>query len=293
VPANKLTLGQHLRGVKGLRAAHRDILHALASYGNYDLTGIRPAVETVARDHELRPNTVRDTMRDLVAKGLLVKVRDGGGRNRPTEYRIVLPTPTHTLSETDRVSTGNPVGLRWETLSENAGNPVGLRSKTLSENDSQPVVNQFLPTTKTSAPAADVPLTDSASVRQSQSDTATATSDSFEAFFNRYPKRQHKTLARAAFDKLVATGEVTGEELVKRAGRYSAECREMNRDPKYVRMPENWLDHLSDPGKANWTGYRLYLLSTQWGETRGVSKAVYDQEMTARKERERLQKQWS
>ena len=60
----------------------------LADVAREDGTRIYPAIATVAAEAELSERQVQRVMEEFRKEGLLVVVRKGGGRNRPTEYRF-------------------------------------------------------------------------------------------------------------------------------------------------------------------------------------------------------------
>lgn len=88
---NKFTLHQELRGRGDLKSVHRDVLQALASYGDYNLAGIRVSVERVCKDYGLSENTVRAAISYCRKGGYLQLIKAGVGRSNPSEYVIVIP----------------------------------------------------------------------------------------------------------------------------------------------------------------------------------------------------------
>jgi hypothetical protein len=92
---------------------HREkaVLGMLADFGNDEGQGVRPCLETVARRTSLSLSTVRRTARRLEQIGLLVCLRAGGGRHRPTLYRIDLKV------------------LRSRYLAPKPGQPAGVSEK--------------------------------------------------------------------------------------------------------------------------------------------------------------------
>jgi hypothetical protein len=62
----------------------------LADVANEDGTSIYPSIHTVASEAELSERQVQRIIDDFRKSGLLIVVRQGGGRNRPTEYRFDL-----------------------------------------------------------------------------------------------------------------------------------------------------------------------------------------------------------
>jgi hypothetical protein len=62
----------------------------LADVANEDGTSIYPSIATVASEAELSERQVQRIMDEFREAGLLVVVKPGGGRNRPTEYRFDL-----------------------------------------------------------------------------------------------------------------------------------------------------------------------------------------------------------
>jgi hypothetical protein len=64
----------------------------------------------------------------------------------------------------------------------------------------------------------------------------------FEQFWQLYPRRVGKGHARVAFEKIVRAGRFTVDELKAGAKRYAAECAAANREPRYIKHPQIWLN---------------------------------------------------
>jgi hypothetical protein len=62
----------------------------LGDVANDDGTSIYPSVATVARETGLCERVVRKVLAEFRSEGLIHIVKQGGGRNQPTEYRIDL-----------------------------------------------------------------------------------------------------------------------------------------------------------------------------------------------------------
>ena len=62
----------------------------LADVANDDGSSIYPSIFTVASEAELSERQVQRVMEEFRKAGLLIVVKPGGGRNRPTEYRFDL-----------------------------------------------------------------------------------------------------------------------------------------------------------------------------------------------------------
>ena len=81
--------------------------------------------------------------------------------------------------------------------------------------------------------------------------------ESFSAFWNQFPLRVDRKAALAQFEKIVAEGEATAQELIAAAMRYAAE--RTDEDPKFTKRPANWLKDgrwTDGPsGKANGAGH--------------------------------------
>lgn len=69
------------------------VLRMLATYTNAACKWARPAMSTLAADCSVHRDTVKRSLRSLVAKGYLVVDEQGGGRNRPTAYSLVWNMP--------------------------------------------------------------------------------------------------------------------------------------------------------------------------------------------------------
>jgi hypothetical protein len=62
----------------------------LADSADHDGSNVRPSVPRIATLSRQSQRSVQYHLRDMQLRGFLVLVRQGGGRNRPTEYRINL-----------------------------------------------------------------------------------------------------------------------------------------------------------------------------------------------------------
>ena len=62
----------------------------LADVAREDGSKIYPSVATVASESELSERQVQRVLEEFRKEGLLIVVRKGGGRNKPTEYRLNL-----------------------------------------------------------------------------------------------------------------------------------------------------------------------------------------------------------
>ena len=63
----------------------------LADHANDDGAGIYPSIDRIAREAETSRSSVERTLRAFIRDGLLVVVVPGGGRRKPTHYRMHLP----------------------------------------------------------------------------------------------------------------------------------------------------------------------------------------------------------
>src|SRR5262245_17091093 len=66
------------------------VLLAMADHADHEGRNVRPSVELVAWKTGYEERQVRRIIRSLEQDGLLIVVKTGGGRKRPTEYRINL-----------------------------------------------------------------------------------------------------------------------------------------------------------------------------------------------------------
>lgn len=223
---NKMTLHQHLRG-RDLKSIERDVLQAMASYGDYSLTNIRPALETVARDYALNVKTVRASVKSLVAKGIMEVVKEGGGRCNPTVYCVV--ELAETFPSRGRVS---EVAEGVETLPSGDGNPPLPRPKpspstpkTLPSHGREPVVNQSFTKEETKERTSD----------------GSIEPPGFSEFFELYPKRVDRSKARTAYKKILAECEADPATLLACARDYRDRCGSEGTPDRYVCKPANWL----------------------------------------------------
>jgi hypothetical protein len=72
---------------------------------------------------------------------------------------------------------------------------------------------------------------------------------SFERFWNAYPKKVGRALARGAFDAVIASGDASVEVLVAKAEQYANATAHLP-DQRYIKQPANWLNQecwLEDP----------------------------------------------
>jgi hypothetical protein len=138
---NKVTLHQALRG-RNLNSTQRDVLQALASYGSYELTDIRPALGTVAKDYGLNLKTVRGAVNDLQRLGYLHQVKAGAGRGNPSQYNITVP-PAETLPSNGTFSL--PIEAVKGTVSGSEKLPLQSTKGTVSRHKDSPQmgVNQL------------------------------------------------------------------------------------------------------------------------------------------------------
>jgi len=107
----------------------------LADVANDDGSSIYPSIFTVASEAELSERQVQRVMEEFRKAGLLIVVRPGGGRNRPTEYRLDLEAIEKLRDAKPRVETAEPKTenpsmvnsdmvspLKAETVTSAAGN---------------------------------------------------------------------------------------------------------------------------------------------------------------------------
>lgn len=64
--------------------------------------------------------------------------------------------------------------------------------------------------------------------------------DSFQTWWQNYPRRVGKKAARISYDRIVRNQIATAEELLAGARRYAAE--RANENPRYTKHPAAWLD---------------------------------------------------
>jgi len=228
---NKLTLHQELRGRKDLKSVHRDVLQALASYGSYDLTSIKPSVERICTDYGLAVNTVRAAIRHCRERGYLIQVRPGVGRGNPTEYTIVIPVE-------------NPPKIGGLSLEETNAKPPTV------EDENPPTLDVKPPKVCVKTPHGldtNQVETSSSPVKSNQGDADA--SEDFEIWFRTYPRREQKALAKAAYAEAVKKDSPS----VLLAGLQKYKTAMQNTEPRYIKLPANWLK------EERWRDYDMVL----------------------------------
>lgn len=68
-----------------------------ASWGSYDGADVRPALQTIADMSKRHETNTRRHINALIELGMLYVKQAGGGRGRPTEYRLTVPADITTL----------------------------------------------------------------------------------------------------------------------------------------------------------------------------------------------------
>jgi hypothetical protein len=114
----------------------------LADVANDDGTRVYPSIFTVASEAELSERQVQRIMDDFRKAGLLIVVRPGGGRNRPTEYRF-------DLDAIDRLPDAKPV-VEVEEPQPEKPVPANHRLQARTGEGNGDVVSPFRPETVTS-----------------------------------------------------------------------------------------------------------------------------------------------
>lgn len=256
-PVDSVTLHQRLKG-RGLTSTQRDVLQAMASYGDYHLREIRPSLETVAREFELNVKTVRDAVNVLRERGFLIVVKEGGGRGNPTHYAIV--DPSETLPSNGTLSRGNT--------------PVSV-SETLPSDSVNPPVSLHKPSRQTGTNQS---LTNSLPVKNHQGEADA--SDEFSCWFQAYPRQEQRAKAKDAYRR--ARQKTDAKTLLDGAKKYSEQVARSQTEPRYVKLPANWL------AKESWRDFETETVFTSWNEERTVTRAEKNRmdEEAARRERD-------
>lgn len=255
-----------------LPAMDKIVLLRLADFADRFGGNIYPAVGRVCRECGVSDRHVQRTIAKYVSTGLLVLVRAGGGRNRPSQYRmdlrilstvqqVVLPideTPTPAPENPDTVSPYKPENP--DTVSpfpERNPDSQSQNPDTQSENpdtvspDPSVTVNNrhsVIPPT----PTIDQTTlfghdTGRADASASGHDTGEPSIDElFEEWWVMVPRKASKGAARRAFAAALKRTDIC----TLKAGimRYGAECTD--RDPRYIKHPATWLNGqcwLDDP----------------------------------------------
>src|SRR5215216_1984530 len=94
-------------------ASRKIVAIKLADVANEDGTSIYPSIATVAGEAELSERQVQRIINDFRRSRLLIVVRPGGGRNRPTEYHFNVTAidklpDARPVVETEKPKTENP-----------------------------------------------------------------------------------------------------------------------------------------------------------------------------------------
>lgn len=105
---NRYLWEKRLRGCMAvLTLREHSVLMMLATYADSSGRGARPAMSSLADDCGTHRDTVKRTLKSLVAKGYLTVDGDRlGGRNRPTRYDLVWSMPHCQEGDLDEESTG-------------------------------------------------------------------------------------------------------------------------------------------------------------------------------------------
>jgi hypothetical protein len=188
----------------------RFVALALADHAHDDGTRVWPSIASLSTKVGMGTTATRNAVHRLEADGVIVKVREGGGRNRPSEYRF------------------NPDWLK-------ATHAVGF----LPDDN---------PTPESEKPYASTPETLRLGVAESSTTEPSTTESSrtrareeaiaFETFYRHtYPRREGKGAARTAWAK--AIGKTDAATIIAGAARYRDDP---NRDPGYTAHPATWLN---------------------------------------------------
>jgi hypothetical protein len=152
---------------------------------------------------------VRRCVDQLVTGGHLT-VEVSHGRGTANRYRIILKDIAAQDDETQ--PDDDPV----ETTSKNAESST---TETLFPDDPPPA--------KAKAPR------------------TSAIDESFDIWWQQYPKKVEKAAARKAYHRIVSKGEASSEELLSGVMKYAA--AQTGKDAKYIKYPQGWLNG------ARWT----------------------------------------
>lgn len=241
-----------------LPAMDKIVLLRLADFADAYGRNVYPSVERVQKECGASERHVRGAIKKFTTDGLLVLVRQGGGRNRPAEYRFDLealkrctPCRVLDLSEPENPAPGAPI--EDQKGAGGAGNPAHG-----AENPAPGAPNPSVTTSNRqsdippSSPAIDQPSLfghdlGRADAPASGHDTDEPSVDElFEEWWAQVPRKASKGTARKSF----ATALKRTDFVTLKAGimRYSAEC--VGRDPRYIKHPATWLNGqcwLDDP----------------------------------------------
>lgn len=251
----QLNLSRLLRG-SGLGPMELLMLMAVASYGDYDLTNIRPALATVAADYKINVKTVRKTVAALRDKGILKLANKGtGGKGNPSRYYVDL-SPLKQAGDT------LPPGGRVSDESGGLYPPTFNRYPPISGPiPSHAVVDdQFLPVStkkeaipsfeESSAYAAVGAFPSSMENRGSKATAVLAPAvkavgnhqfieADFEKWLHTFPRRQNRPHNRRAVEReyRLALEKVGAGVLQATAALYATK----GVDPQFVPLAQNWL----------------------------------------------------
>lgn len=187
----------------------------LKKYADYSTNDAFPSRRTLAEKIGLKkPASVDPYIRELIDAGALrVEHRfDEGRENRQTSnlYTVITARPGHLSPEGD---TPVPPGGPGESSGGDGARPA---DRTRTKNQETKIQENVLLTA------------DAVPVR-----------DIFEEFWEAYPRKIRKKVARERWDKAIKREDP--EVILWAAKTYAADCKATKREATYIKYPEGWL----------------------------------------------------
>lgn len=123
-------------------------------------------------------------------------------------------------------------------------------------------------------------LTNALPIKNHQPDAA-ASDDEFSIWFKAYPSKEQPAKAKTAY--LRARQKTGSETLLNGAVKYHEEVSRRQTEPRYVKLPANWLD------KESWHDFDPVTIYTGWNEERTITRAEKARMEKEAAERDKLQ----
>lgn len=205
------------------------LLIALANYAD-ERGECWPSQERLERDTELSERTIRTKLKLLEDGGFLSREerRSDAGRRASDFYTLHMGQPANVAGRSEG-PTGNPRPSNRQLV---AGKEPPEEPSRDSSNDE-------------SLSGACAPESESVGEQDGSGQTASPPDsglDPFEMFWAAYPRRVAKKAARRAWDQVLKRGEATADELIAGTLRYQTECRNQQREERFVKHPATWLN---------------------------------------------------
>jgi DNA-binding transcriptional ArsR family regulator len=141
----------HLIARMKIKGRRKDVALMLASSASEDGSDVRPALRTIGDMCDLHEDSVSTHIKTLLELGMLVVKRPGGGRGKPTVYRLTRPMDLATLPlwldpDMKRIPVGaglpvakTPESTRGNDCSSNIDSPASTQGFEVRSNTDSPV----------------------------------------------------------------------------------------------------------------------------------------------------------